>query len=153
MPHIVNVWRATQKVSPYRIAYGFHNPAMNGLILTTTTIIPNFSWTPHLAVEDAELVNMLQCNMPEDVLVLPAVNCVVVRVFVHSGVCYIADSHNVEQLPQRRGDGGPLSQKFQTCLATHCKRAPWKYVADLTDDRVWFFGLYDEPSRFVQTHG
>ena len=41
VPHIINGWRSMHKLSPYRVTYGTHNPAMHGLILTHNTIIPN----------------------------------------------------------------------------------------------------------------
>ena len=100
--------------------------------------------------------------MPTDVLVLPAVNCTVIRVFIHDHDWYIADSHNVERICMVRtqvcnelhcthgiGEGGPLGQKFQICLATHCKRPLWKYISDLYEHRVWFFGLYDDPPSAI----
>lgn len=62
----------TQKISPYRVFYGKHNPAMNGLILTSVGVVPNFSWTPRLAVEPSALQSLLQCPLPTDVLILPA---------------------------------------------------------------------------------
>jgi hypothetical protein len=44
---------------------------------------------------------------------------------------------------------GPLCQTLQRCLAQYCKRRLWKFLTDLRHDRVWFFGLYDDPVKMV----
>ena len=149
LPLIINGWRSMQKLSPYRVAYGTHNPAMHGLILTHDTVVPNFSWTPRLALEVEAMETVLQYPLPLDVLVLPAVTCDVVRVFFYDCQWYIASNSVVEVVPKNRGLGGPLSMRFQLCLGKHCKRGLWKYLSDLRHDRVWFFGLYEQPSSLL----
>ena len=52
---------------------------------------------------------------------------------------YIANNVSIEPVLPGRASGGPLGELFQTCLAQHCKRSPWKYLHDLRHDRVWFF--------------
>ena len=149
-PYIVNGWRAMHKMSPYRVTYGTHNPAMHGLILTHSAVIPNFSWTPRLALDSETMMNLLKkYPKPDDILVLPAVTCVVSRLFFHDGNWYIANNESIEPVLPGRASGGPLGELFQTCLAQHCKRSPWKYLHDLRHDRVWFFGLYAEPPSLL----
>lgn len=50
-PILINSWiaaSATEHPSPFRIAYGRHNPAMHGVVLCRRGLIPNLSWVPHL---------------------------------------------------------------------------------------------------------
>jgi hypothetical protein len=151
LPLIINGWRSMQKLSPYRVAYGTHNPAMHGLILTHDTVVPNFSWTPRLALEVEAMETVLQYPLPLDVLVMPAVTCDVVRVFFYDCQWYIASNSVVEVVPKNRGLGGPLSMRFQVCLGKHCKRGLWKYLSDLRHDRVWFFWLIVRTAIFFVT--
>jgi hypothetical protein len=148
-PCVINGWRAMHKVSPYRVHYGTHNPAMHGLILTSDSVVPNFSWTPRLALESEAMEMLLQCPFPLDILVLPAVTCAVVRVFYHDQHWYVATNRAIEQVPVDRREVGPLVERVQICLAQYCKRRLWKFLSDLRHDRVWFFGLYQEPPKMV----
>ena len=148
-PCVINGWRTMHKVSPYRVHYGTHNPAMHGLVLTSDSIIPNFSWTPRLALEPVAMRALLQCPLPFDILVLPAVTCKVVRIFYHDERWYVASKQTVEEVPVDRREMGPLVQRVQECLAQYCKRRLWKFLSDLRHDRVWFFGLYEEPLKMV----
>lgn len=149
MPCVINGWRTMQKISPYRVFYGSHNPAMHGLILTNDAVIPNFSWTPRLAMEPNAMQTLLTYATPSDILVLPAITGKVVRVFYHDARWYIAGNRSVEVVPTNRHDLGPLCEQFQSCLALYCKRRLWKFLGDLQPDRVWFFGLYNHPLSMV----
>ena len=54
--------------SPYRIVYGIHNPAVRGPILTPDVVIPSFSWTPRLAIDDEALRDVLKRAVPDNIL-------------------------------------------------------------------------------------
>lgn len=46
IPYLVNGWQQSsiyQSNSPYRVHYGLQNPAIHGIIITDSTMIPNFS--------------------------------------------------------------------------------------------------------------
>jgi hypothetical protein len=144
-PFLVNGWRPMQgEVSPFRVTYGIHNPATRGLIVTTHHVIPNFSWTPRLVVEREQLEAMLACPPPNDLLVLPAVNTDVVRVFHDAGQWYLASNHQLEEVASTGFGRRPLLAMFNRCLKSHhSKRGLAGLVADLPPDRVWFFAMYD----------
>ena len=61
-PYLVNGWQPSllpTTHSPFRIQYGINNPAMRGVVITQTSVVPNFSWTPRLALESADLDEIL----------------------------------------------------------------------------------------------
>ena len=140
-PFIINGWRTTQEVSPFRVTYGIHNPAMRGLVVTPQHIIPNFSWTPRLVLDADQMAAALSCPMPPDLLVLPAVNTDVMRVFHDGQRWYVASNQQVEEVGPMR----PLVNYFNRCLKPHYKKGLAHFVSDLRTDRVWFFALYAGP--------
>ena len=60
-PYLVNQWQhaAASMQSPHRVLYGMQNPALRGVIITSHTVVPNFSWTPRLAVDGELLCRLL----------------------------------------------------------------------------------------------
>ena len=126
-PFLINGWRSTsripppgearrsatnQEVSPYRVTYGIHNPALRGLVLTPDTVVPNFSWTPRMVLSGEDLSAVLSHALPLDLLVLPAVNGNVVRLFCNDGTWYLADSHTVDGVER----GNVLYKAVNTAL-------------------------------------
>lgn len=160
---MVDGWRQPHDASPYRVVCGGRCPARPctdpgawhpqsqsqgparargrpASIVTGERIVPNFSWTPRLAIAGDDLSCVLSCAPPSDLLLLPAVNGDVVRLFFDLGKWYIADQHVVEAL--LNDDNGPLSLSFLRCLLPHFKQGLRRFLADLRRDRVWFFALY-----------
>ena len=150
-PFLVNAWRSTQEASPFRIVYATRNPAMHGLVITSDRVIPNFSWTPRLAIDAEALSAVAEQAAPPDLLVLPAVAASVVRLFYDAGSWYLATSHVLEVVPGpcRKGDPGPWVSEFERCLRAHYQRGLWRFAADLQMDRVWFFALYLDMGNMV----
>ena len=189
-PYIISGWRSWQKRSPYRIVYGSHfrgtvvhnysvsegNPAWNGLVLTATEVIPNFSWTPRLALAEESMMTLLACPKPSDVLIFPSVNCLVVRVFYTGDAWYVATTRALERINQGIAGLGSVGGLLQRCLAQHCKRrlcsgmCYWspntcqtvevsrrftsgshpEYIPGRTYPAVvWFFGLLEDPCSML----
>lgn len=104
-PILINGWQHAScpgQPSPYRIMYGTHNPAVHGVVITNSTVIPNFSWTPRMALETKGLYELLDAGpegLGDNVLVLPASHGRVMRLFAHGNVWYIANNRRLEALP------------------------------------------------------
>lgn len=151
VPFIVNEWRTPPTASPYRICYATTNPALAGLIVTADGVVPNFSYTPRLAMEAEAMDAMLSAKQdgPAPLLVLPSAHGYVVRVFYTAGQWYVADDVRIEPLDHHRDR--PLGQMLGLCAAPHCGRhrsgrptgVP-DLIQDLKTDRVWFFALYPD---------
>lgn len=140
MPFLVNSWRSVHEVSPFRITYGTRNPALHGLILTSDSVVPNFSWTPRLVLDDKAWNLMMERPSPGDLLLLPAIHTTVMRVFQHGGNWYISDSNRIEMLGAPE-DAQSLSTMFQLGLGYHFKQGWRHFVREIRRDRVWFFGV------------
>ena len=90
----VNCWQQVSRSahSPFRIQYGTANPALRGLIITSSMIIPNFGWTPRLAVETDYLTHIASMGGGQvfatqpHIIVVPAIHGCVLRVF-HDHEC------------------------------------------------------------------
>jgi hypothetical protein len=144
-PCIINGWdpHGAVETSPYRIQYGTQNPMMRGMIITPTTLIPHFSWTPHLAMEEITMETMVAQYEPDgDLLILPAVHGQMVRIFQYDGLWYIANSHVVERIMPNARASGSLTQLMSICIAPHRKGGLGQFLRDLDHSRIWFFALY-----------
>lgn len=156
-PRLVNTWIDDCKAmrSPYRIQYGVQNPAARGIILTHDVIIPNFSFTPRLILnKPKELLTQWLSETDgeddDDVLLLPAVTGMVVRVFFWGGVWHLA-SNDVLECIHSLLYPWPLTRLFQTCLLPHVLGGLEEFLGTLTGFNagglVWFFALYpDRPA-------
>ena len=157
-PILINSWRALgADASPFRVNYGLHNPAARGVVLTAHAVIPNFAWTPRLAVDpDALRTAIMEHPAPADLCILPAVNGTVVRLFCgdDNATWYVADACVLEPCHCADG-GGPgaaaageedvgLAACFQQCLQTHYPAGLLRFAGELRADRVWFFALYPD---------
>lgn len=144
-PYLVNAWQQTVHHSPYRVVYGTHNPAVRGLVITNSTIVPNFSWTPRLALEPSVLQRLVDDEeWPSPVVMLPAVHGRVLRLFFHQGVWYIASNQRLESLPGERDEPvtSYLGMLFEGCLLNYSVRSLWQFVRDLSPSLCWFFAVY-----------
>jgi hypothetical protein len=148
-PVIVSTWRphGALETSPYRITYGNQNPMMRGMIMTATTLIPHFSRTPHMAMSEPIMHTLISEYQPDtELMIVPAVNGRVVRMFQYNGCWYIANNQVVEQICKVHSKGGGctgwLKQLMTTCINAHFKGGLEQFVRDLDKTRVWFFSLY-----------
>lgn len=158
-PRLINTWLDDYKWtrSPGRISYGVHNPAARGIILTHDTVIPNFSFTPRLALPAnprdvlAEWLNATEDddNENDDVLLLPAVTGMVVRLFYWAGVWHLA-SNEVLECIYTASYPWPLTRIFQSCILPHVPGGIGDFLLTLEQScyeamtLVWFFALYPE---------
>lgn len=152
-PLLVNGWQHTGgQPSPYRIVYGTHNPAVHGVVITSGTVIPNFSWTPRLAMETKGLYELLEAG-PQglgaegggtNILVLPASHGRVMRLFAHGDTWYIANSRRLEALPAQAEQPATtgLALLFEGCLLHYYPHNLRHFARDLDPERCWFFALY-----------
>lgn len=88
-PYIINGWSRHLHGSPFRIGYGTLNPAIRGLVLTATQIVPNFSFTPRLAVSPECFEGLFDRDQAVGeglVIMVPAVHGRVVRLFASDGL-------------------------------------------------------------------
>lgn len=154
-PYIVRGQGKPPAGSPFRISYGVFNPAIRGTVVTSTTVVPNFAWTPRLAVDLAVLNEALKKPHPSNFLVLPAVRGKVVRLFCHCSVWYVADSVKIEAIPpvsateggayhRRYPPLGPMAALVDVCMRTYLTEGVRGLTPDLRADRVWFFGLFPD---------
>ena len=142
-PCIINGWEphGAIETSPYRIQYGTQNPMLRGMIITPTTLIPHFSWTPRLAVEETAMETIIAQYEPDgDLMLLPAVHGQMVRIFQYDGSWYIANSHSIERMAPR--PSGSLTQLLGVCIAAHRRGGLGPFLRDLDHSRIWFFALY-----------
>lgn len=166
-PYVVNSWQhaAVPSHSPYRVQYGTSNPALRGLVVTPTAVVPNFGWTPRLALETEHLVRLAEEPASSvgialgdpAVVVVPAVHGRVLRLFfaedpedaVAGGHWYVANHQRVERVrvdePRSVDAGGLLRHVFETCLVRYYSRSLHQFTEELRRDLCWFFGTY--PNR------
>lgn len=155
-PFLVNCWQQVPRSmhSPFRIQYGMSNPALRGLVIMGSTIVPNFGWTPRLTVE-TQCLHQLATSMGRklsetqpDIIVVPAVHARVLRIFVDvdSGIWYIASNDRLEILPTGERDAttpcGPLGALFVSCLGRYYARSLAQFTEELNPALCWFFGIY-----------
>lgn len=150
MPYIINSWREFEKSgskgSPFRIVYGTRNPAMRGVIVTSSDIIPNFSWTPRLLVSAQQMLEIADRSLPPGILCVPAMIGNLIRLFqTNDKQWYIANNEHLEQLyADDVRPNGHLGVVFETCLSSYAAPNLKRFLKDLSlhKDRVWFFGLF-----------
>lgn len=158
MPYLVNSWQQVLPTqhSPYRILYGTHNPAIRGIVITSSTVIPNFSWTPRMALGVEGLSAVLDGPLSQartgdvrvpgapPVVVVPAVHGRVLRLFAHDGMWYVASNHRLEALPHQCDAPVTtyLGLLFEGCLLRYYARSLWHFTRDLSPALCWFFAVY-----------
>ena len=114
---------------------------VRGMIVTPTTLIPHFSWTPCLALEETVMETVLEEYEPDgDLMIVPAVNGQVVRLFHYDGRWYIANSQSIECIAPSAS--GSLTKLMSVCLTSHHRGGLGQFTRDLDHSRVWFFALY-----------
>lgn len=156
-PFLVNCWQQIPRSvhSPFRIQYGMANPALRGLVITSSTVVPNFGWTPRLTMDTQRLFKLAEnmgrnlSALQPDIIVVPAVHAKVLRIFndAESGEWFIASNERLELLPTIERDGGhvpcgPLGALFEACLGRYYARSLCQFTEELNAALCWFFGVY-----------
>lgn len=148
-PYLVNGWQQVVPTqhSPFRILYGTHNPAVHGLVITSDSVIPNFSWTPRLVLGSEDMRSLMDTGTsewPAPVLLVPAVHGRVLRLFQHAGLWYVASNRRLEVLPSEpeANATSSLCMLLESCLVRYGVHSVWHFTRDLDPDRCWFFALY-----------
>lgn len=162
-PYLVNSWQSSQTpsaISPFRVQYGTNNPAVHGIVITSQSVVPNFSWTPRLALDSETMDDVL--SHPDwqghpSMLMVPAVHGRMVRLFQQGNTWYIASNKRVETLlttghphPQRQKQHHDMATSamgvmFATCLVRYYASGVGKFVGELNPPgMVWFFAMFPE---------
>ena len=139
--------------SPHRVQYGVLNPALQGVVITSDTVVPNFSWTPRLALPPEALEQLLEsgtddwrhCGGPlTSILLVPAVHGRVLRLFHHRDMWFLASNQRLEAVPARPEvpTTSHLVMLLETCLVRYNVPSAWHFTRDLDVGLCWFFTLY-----------
>ena len=147
--------------SPFRIQYGTNNPAVRGIVITSHSVIPNFSWTPRLALESDALEEVLAHPDWHDhpsMLMVPAVHGRTVRIFAHASMWYIANNQRVEPLVAiakrtERSAMSALATMFMCCLEQYYPGHVAKFVHELNPHQRFAYGPWPMACKPLRVAG
>ena len=126
------------------------NPALQGIVITSDMIVPNFSWTPRMAMPVERLAELLDQGTDDwqssssSIILVPAVHGRVVRLFFHREMWFVASNLRLEAIPSRANMEATLHlvMLLESCLQRYNVPSAWHFTRDLERPLCWFFALY-----------